>query len=122
MKIFQRLQITMNLTAMTVLAVMGKALTQRTASQKFGKESLQSPSIVKWEWNKGQIKKHISEILMFFVGMLVYWQTVHHVSDNGLDYLLRNLFVFFQTLGLTIHTLLIFVWHCHQACIWPISF
>lgn len=47
-------------------------------------------------------KKHISEILMFFVGMLLYWQTVHHVSDNGLDYLLRNLFVFFQTLGLQI--------------------
>lgn len=47
-------------------------------------------------------KKHISEILMFFVCMLLYWQTVHHVSDNGLDYLLRNLFVFFQTLGLQI--------------------
>lgn len=52
MKIFQRLQITMNLTAMTVLAVMGKALTQRTASQKFGKESLQSPSIVKGSGTK----------------------------------------------------------------------
>ena len=47
-------------------------------------------------------KADVNNILIFFVGMLLYWQVMHHVSDNGLDYLIKNLFTFFQALGLYI--------------------
>ncbi|XP_062579425.1 uncharacterized protein LOC134241375 isoform X2 [Saccostrea cucullata] len=52
--------------------------------------------------DKDATKTNITDFLTFFVGMLIYWQTVHHVSDNGMDYLFQNIFTFFQTIGVQI--------------------
>lgn len=51
--------------------------------------------------------KTVNSLLFYFVYAILYLQVVHHISDNGVEHLLRFLFRFFQVLGVNVNSQLL---------------